>query len=244
MNETKEIKKAILVDRPNRFLGRVRLDGEVTEVFIPNPGRMLELMIPGNEVFLREKIATHRKTDYDMIGLEYNGVLVSIDSNLPNRFIKRLLISKQLPYFKDYDDVISEPRVFESRFDFKLTGVEGSIYIEVKSCTLVEDGRAIFPDAPTTRGTRHLRNLVDALKTKLAARAAVIFVIQRHDVKVFSPNDMTDPQFGDALRFAQANGVEIYPLVTEVVNWNLKLVGRVPYELDYFTNGAYDSNLP
>ena len=244
MHETQGIRKAILVDRPNRFLGRVRLDGKITEVFIPNPGRMHELMIPGNEVFLRENIANHRKTDFDMIGLEYNGVLVSIDSNLPNRFIKRLLITKQLPFFKDYDDVIPEPRAFEGRFDFKLTGVKDSIFIEVKSCTLVEDGRAIFPDAPTSRGARHLRNLVDALKTKQAGRAAVIFVIQRPDVEVFSPNDETDPKFGDALRFAHANRVEIYPLVTKVVNWDLMLVGRVPYELDYFTKGASNGHLP
>ncbi len=81
------VRKAILVERPNRFLGVVKLDDVLTEVFIPNPGRMHELMIPGNEVFLRENSAPHRKTDFDMIGLEYNGVLVSIDSNLPNRFM-------------------------------------------------------------------------------------------------------------------------------------------------------------
>ncbi|MFX1607343.1 MAG: DNA/RNA nuclease SfsA [Promethearchaeota archaeon] len=234
MNENKGIRKAVLIDRPNRFLGRVRLDGKTTEVFIPNPGRMLELMVPGNEVFLRENIAIHRKTDYDLIGLEYNGVLVSIDSNLPNRFIKRLLISHKLPFFTNYDEVIPEPRAFDGRFDFKLLGSAYSAYIEVKSCTLIEDGRAIFPDAPTVRGTRHLRNLVDALRNSQVDQAAVIFVVQRPDVEVFSPNDKTDPKFGDALRFAQANGVEIYPLVTRVVNWELKLIGRIPYELDYF----------
>jgi sugar fermentation stimulation protein A len=234
MNETPGIKKAILLERLNRFLGLVRLDGKVVEVFIPNPGRMLELMIPGNEVFLRENSAPHRKTNYDMIGLEYDGVLVSIDSNLPNRFIKNLLLSNELPFFKDYDKVISEPRAFDGRFDFKLTGSREPSFIEVKSCTLVEEGRAIFPDAPTIRGTRHVRHLAAALKQKQVKQATIIFVIQRPDAFVFSPNDKTDPKFGNALRFAHANGVEVIPLVTQVVNWELKLIKAIPYELDYF----------
>lgn len=234
MNEIHGIRKAVLIDRPNRFLGRVHLDGRVIEVFIPNPGRMYELMVPGNEVFLRENSGPHRKTDYDMIGLEYNGVLVSIDSNLPNRFIKRLLLSHELSFFKDYDTVTPEPHAYGGRFDFKLTGANKSSFIEVKSCTLIEEGRAIFPDAPTTRGARHLRHLAVALNEGHVNRAAVIFVIQRPDADVFSPNDNTDPKFGDALRFAHANGVEIYPLVTQVVNWDLKLIKQIPYELDHF----------
>ena len=236
MTETPSIRKAILVERPNRFLGIVRLDGKIVETFIPNPGRMLELMIPGNEVFLRENRAPHRKTDYDMIGFEYEGVLVSIDSNLPNRFIKNLLLSHKLPFFKDYDNVISEPRAFEGRFDFKLTGPGCASFIEVKSCTLVEDGRAIFPDAPTIRGTRHVRNLATALKQKQVKRSAIIFVIQRPDAIVFSPNDKTDPKFGNALRSAHADGVEVIPLVTQVVGWDLKFVKEIPFELEYFIN--------
>jgi sugar fermentation stimulation protein A len=241
MTKTQGIRKAFLVDRPNRFLGRVQLDGKVMEVFIPNPGRMLELMIPGKEVFLRENKGLHRKTDYDMIGLEYNGILVSIDSNLPNRFIKKLLISHKLPFFNDYESVIPEPRAFDGRFDFKLSGNEGSSLIEVKSCTLVEDDRAIFPDAPTIRGARHLTHLTAALTEGQVNRAAIIFVIQRPDAKVFSPNDRTDPKFGDALRLAYANGVEIFPLVTRVVNWDLQLIKQIPFELHYYIKGASDS---
>jgi len=241
MNNIQGVRKAVLIDRPNRFLGRVCLDGQVTEVFIPNPGRMLELMIPGNEVFLRENRAPHRKTDFDVLGLEYNGVLVSIDSNLSNRFIKRLLLSHELPFFSDYDKVIPEPRVFDGRFDFKLTGSNGPTLIEVKSCTLVEESRAIFPDAPTTRGARHVLHLAKALKENLAERSAIIFVIQRPDAKVFSPNDRTDYKFGNALRFAHANGVEVIPLITQVVNWDLKLIKRIPYKLEFLTTENEDS---
>lgn len=234
MNNSQETRKAVFVDRPNRFLGRVRLDDCITEVFIPNPGRMFELMVPGKEVFIRENSAPHRKTDYDMIGLQYNGVLVSIDANLPNRFIKRMLITHQLPFFKDYDSVIPEPKAFDGRFDFKLIGSSGSTFIEVKSCTLIENGRAIFPDAPTSRGTRHLRHLATALEKNIVQRSVVIFVIQRPDAKVFSPNDNTDPKFGDALRDAYKKGVEIFPLTTKVVNWDLEFRKQIPFELDFF----------
>ncbi len=227
------IRKAILVERPNRFLGVVKLDDALTEVFIPNPGRMYELMVPGNEVYLRENSAPHRKTDFDMIGLEYNGVLVSIDSNLPNRFIKQLLKSRKLSFFENYDRVISEPRAYGGRFDFRLEGPLGVSFIEVKSCTLVEEGRAIFPDAPTVRGARHIKHLAASLMEGVATRAAVLFVIQKPDAIVFSPNDNTDPKFGDALRQAHSMGVEVYPLITEVVDWELKLVRTSPYELDY-----------
>ena len=228
------VRKAILVERPNRFLGIVDFEGKQTEVFIPNPGRMHELMVPGYEVFIRENKGRHRKTDYDLIGLEYNGVLVSIDSNLPNRFIKKLLNNHELPFFKGYEQVLPEPRAYEGRFDFQLIGPSGTTFIEVKSCTLIVEGRAIFPDAPTTRGARHLRHLAASLYDGTASRAAVLFVIQRPDAHVFSPNDPTDPVFGDALRYAYSKGVEIFPLTTEVVDWDLNLLGRIPLELDHY----------
>jgi sugar fermentation stimulation protein A len=230
MNAVRGISKAVLIDRPNRFLGRVLIDGRTTEVFIPNPGRMFELMIPGTEVFVREQRSAKRKTNYNMIGLEYNGVLVSIDSYL--------LLEHSFSFFDNYDTVIPEPRAFDGRFDFKLTGPEMSAFIEVKSCTLVENSRAIFPDAPTKRGARHLRNLAEALNTKRVDRAAVIFVIQRPDASVFSPNDKTDPVFADALRYAHREGVEVFPLVTQVIDWDLQLKEIIPFELDYFAVNA------
>ncbi|MHA1949067.1 MAG: DNA/RNA nuclease SfsA [Candidatus Thorarchaeota archaeon] len=235
-NQKPLIRKAILVERPNRFLGIVNLDGYLTEVFIPNPGRMQELMVPGYEVYIRENPAPHRKTDFDMIGLEYNNVLVSIDSNLPNRFIRKLLNNYELPYFEDYESVVAEPRAYEGRFDFRLNGPRGITFIEVKSCTLIVDGRALFPDSPTTRGARHLRHLAASLKDGSAFRAVVIFVIQRPDAHIFSPNEITDPVFTDALRNAHAAGVEILPLTTKVHDWELKLIQKIPFELDYFRN--------
>ncbi len=234
MDKSNDITSGIFLDRPNRFLGIVEVENEPVEVFIPNPGRMYELLTPRRRVYLRRRQATHRKTSFDMIGVKYAGVLISLDAHLPNRFIKKALLNWELDWFRDYDTVVSEPRAYGGRFDFELLGSSGRTYIEVKSCTLVENGRAIFPDAPTERGARHLSHLAESLEDGTAQRAVVIFVIQRPDAKVFSPNDPTDPDFGEALRTAHAKGVEIIPIITKVAEWELNLISSVPVELDYF----------
>ncbi|MHA1926247.1 MAG: DNA/RNA nuclease SfsA [Candidatus Thorarchaeota archaeon] len=228
-----EVTEALLIDRPNRFLGRVEIEGNVVEVFIPNPGRMYELMIPGKHVFLRRKSGTHRKTEYDMIGVWHDDVLISIDTNLPNRFMKEKLMNRELEWFLPYEVVTPEPRIYEGRFDFRLDGSMGAIFIEVKSCTLVEEGHALFPDAPTERGARHLRNLVRALQEGIAKRAAVVFIIQRPDAILFSPKADTDPQFAQELDNAHKHGVEIYPIVTEVKDWSLEYQRVIPYVQDF-----------
>ncbi|MCK5265110.1 MAG: DNA/RNA nuclease SfsA, partial [Candidatus Thorarchaeota archaeon] len=113
-------------------------------------------------------------------------------------------------------------------------------FIEVKSCTLVVNKRVLFPDAPTTRGARHMRHLAQALRVGDVNDAAVIFVIQRPDGEIFSPHDGNDPDFGGALRAAHEQGVRIIPLLTKVVDWNLELIGKIPFDLgplddSYFT---------
>jgi sugar fermentation stimulation protein A len=224
-----------LIERPNRFLGVVDISGIQVKAFIPNPGRMYELMVPDKHVYLRPVTGNKRKTRYNLIGVEHAGVLVSIDSNLPNRFMKRMLREHKLEMFSGYETVTPEPRYYNGRFDFKLEGLNGITVIEVKSCTLVEDGRAIFPDAPTKRGARHMKHLARALTEKVADVTAVVFIIQRPDVQVFSPNDPTDPIFSNALRSAAMNGVKVYALKTKVVNWDLQLLSQVPVELEHFS---------
>ncbi|MGY5861833.1 MAG: DNA/RNA nuclease SfsA [Candidatus Thorarchaeota archaeon] len=224
-----------LIERPNRFLGVVDINGVHVNAFIPNPGRMYELMVPGKRVYLTHASGSKRKTRYNLIGVEHAGVLVSIDSNLPNRFMKRLLHEHKLEMFSGYETIVPEPRYYNGRFDFKLEGQSGTTLIEVKSCTLVEDGRAIFPDAPTKRGARHMRHLARALIEKIANKTAVVFIIQRPDVEVFSPNDPTDPEFANALRSAVLKGVDVYALRTEIVDWDLQLLGQIPVELEHFS---------
>jgi len=231
VSSQKRVRIGKFVERPNRFLARVEVDGKIEEVFVPNPGRMYELMIPGKKVFIRDNPGPHRKTSFDMIGVQHDGVLISLDSNLPNRFIRNLLETHQLPYFAGYTKVRPEPRAYGGRFDFLLEGKNNRTFIEVKSCTLVVNRRVLFPDAPTTRGARHMKHLAHALISGDVDDAAVVFVIQRPDADIFSPHDGNDPKFGEALREAHEHGVRIIPLLTNVVDWNLELVRKIPFDL-------------
>ncbi len=220
------------LERKNRFLGTVVCNGKKRDVFIPNPGRMNELMIEGKKMFIQEKRGPQRKTDYNLIAVKHNDVLISIDSNKPNRFMYRMLANHQLQQFQGYRTVASEPSYHSGRFDFRLEG-EKSVLIEVKSCTLVQDGRALFPDAPTIRGARHVRHLTIALDEKTIDEAAVVFVIQRPDAYVFSPNWQMDPDFGAAIEEADDKGVRLMALRTKLVDWKLELLSEIPIDIGY-----------
>ncbi|MBD3405319.1 MAG: DNA/RNA nuclease SfsA [Candidatus Lokiarchaeota archaeon] len=222
------------ISRPNRFLGKVRIQDREVDVFVPNPGRMNELLNPGKTVYLRKAAAKHRKTDYDMVAVKHEDLIVSIDSNLPNRFMKKKLETHQLPFINNYTSIKPEPSMYNGRFDFLLDGESGRTVIEVKSCTLVEQGHTLFPDAPTKRGARHMLHLVKALSDGLVENAMVVFVIQRPDAELFSPNDPMDPNFGDALRYAYENGVEVFAIRTKLVDWELQYLGIVPVRLYHF----------
>lgn len=230
MPNINEIQRGKFIERPNRFLAKVEIDGRVVETFVPNPGRMYEFMIPGKEVFVRYKPSPQRRTSFDMIAVKHDNVLVSIDTNLPNRFLRRLLENHEFPYVENYSKVISEPRIYDGRFDFQLVG-KSTTLIEIKSCTLVENRHALFPDAPTERGARHMRHLARALNEGLAQHAMVVFVIQRPDADLFSPHDGNDSNFGKALRQAFLFGVEVVPIITEVINWDLHFIRRIPFDL-------------
>ncbi|TFG14152.1 DNA/RNA nuclease SfsA [Candidatus Thorarchaeota archaeon] len=226
------IQQCQFLERKNRFLGTVICSGQKNDVFIPNPGRMKELMVKGKEMYIEEKPGPQRKTDYDLIAVKHNDVLISIDSNKPNRFMYRMLSNHELPQFEGYEVVKSEPSYHSGRFDFRLEG-ERSILIEVKSCTLVQDGRALFPDAPTIRGARHVRHLALLLEEKAIDEATVVFVIQRPDAHVFSPNWQMDPEFGAALDDASDKGVRLLALRTKLADWELQFLDEVPIEIRY-----------
>ncbi len=230
-----QIVQARFLERPNRFLGIVSLDGERTPVFIPNPGRMHELLIPGRTVYLRPASGVLRKTAYDMIAVDHDGLVISLDANLPNRFMKQMLLEHALPQFRGYERVIPEPPLYGGRADFRLESTDSVTMIEVKSVTLVVERRALFPDAVTKRGARHMHHLAKVLEEGIADRAAVVFVIQRPDADSFAPNVDTDPAFAEALSIASRAGVEIVPLLTDLHDWKLRLIREVPYNLDLTT---------
>lgn len=226
--------EAIFIERLNRFVAKVRVKNEIIDVHVPNSGRLKELLTPGARVLLRGSPNTARKYKYDLIMAYKNRELVSVDSLLPNKLIFEVLAKGKkdlidvlgLEKLTSYEQVKPEIRFGNSRFDLGL-GENNKIqyYVEVKGVTLVENGMAYFPDAPTERGTKHLEKLVKAKQEGFGA--GVIFVIQRRDAECFCPHDRMDPAFGKALRQAASNGVDIFSFKCHVKPDEINLIDSV-----------------
>jgi sugar fermentation stimulation protein A len=217
------------VRRDNRFRVAVEIKGEPVAAHLPNSGRLAELLAPGRACWLTEFDNPRRKTRFDLTLVEYAGVLVSVDARLPNALFAEALAAGKLEPFRGYADFKREVRLGESRLDFLLSGPEGVCWVEIKSVTLVENGVARFPDAPTARGARHLREL--AVAASRGDRAAVLFIIQRPDARRFAPHDRADPVFGAALREAAAGGVGVYAWTCEVSRRAIGTANQVPVDL-------------
>lgn len=190
------------IDRPNRFIAHVEIGGKPETVHVKNTGRCRELLLPGAEVWLDRSENPARRTAFDLIAVRKgSGLLVNIDSQAPNRVMGEWL-AKQ-----GYDRIQPEYRFGDSRIDFFLERGEERFLMEVKGCTLEVEGVGYFPDAPTTRGVKHLRELTKAVGQ--GWRAAVAFVIQMDGISEVCPNAETHPEFAAALEEAKAAGVEV-----------------------------------
>ncbi len=224
--------RARFLQRDNRFRVTTELDGEQVWAHLANPGRARELLRPGASLFLVERPEGHRKTRYDVALVEAQGQLISADARLPNALFAEALALGNLGAFAGFAVMQREVRRGDSRLDFVVQR-EGDIlsrcWVEVKSVTLVEKGVGLFPDAPTLRGRRHLLELADLAQH--GERAAVVFVIQRPDVRSLRPNDVTDPAFGDTLRLAARSGVDIYAHRCLVDLEGICIDGEVPVDL-------------
>jgi sugar fermentation stimulation protein A len=161
--------------------------------------------------------------------VEYAGVLVSVDARLPNTLVAEALAAGRLEPFLRYDRFDREVRLGGSRLDFCLSGPAGLCWVEIKSVTLVEEGVARFPDAPTIRGTRHLRELTAAVGQ--GQGAAVVFVVQRPDACCFAPHIQADAAFGAALREAASAGVGVYAWTCEVSERSVIIDRHIPVDL-------------
>lgn len=222
---------ARFVSRPNRFLVKCDLDGLVVEAFLPNPGRLQELLLPGSNLYLaREGISASRKTEYTVVGVECGNNLIMLHTHLTNEAVGCLLENHLVPGLEGAAVVRREVRVGHSRFDFLLKDQEGEIHLEVKSCTLFGNSVAMFPDAVTTRGARHLRELADL--SRQGFRSAVIFVVQWPRATVFMPDYHTDLHFSRTLLDVRSL-VQIVPIAVEWMP-GLSLSGRVtPLEIPW-----------
>ena len=196
------ITRATFLKRPNRFIAEVQLDGHSEIVHVKNTGRCRELLIPGSEVWLTAPGTPDRKTKYDLVAVrKNNGILFNIDSQAPNRVVKEWLEGQ------GYDKVVPEYTYGDSRIDFYMERDGERYLMEVKGCTLEVEGIGYFPDAPTERGVKHLRELAAAVKN--GYRAILVFVIQMDGVSEVRPNTATHAEFGEALNEAKEAGVKI-----------------------------------
>ena len=204
----KNIYEAVFINRPNRFNARVLLNGEEIVVHVPNTGRCKEILIEGSKVLLREENNPNRKTRYDLIAAYKGDILINIDSQVPNKVVNEALLNKKIKKLEKFNIVNREKTFGKSRFDFMLsTDNDEKYYLEVKGVTLEQNGECKFPDAPTERGAKHILELIEA--KKLGYGAGILFLVQLDNVKSFSPNDLTDTNFSNALRLANENNVDI-----------------------------------
>jgi len=198
----------IFLERPNRYLAKVTIEGAEVFAHVPDPGRLPGLMISGRKVRLIHNPGPRRKTDYTLALVRHGSLWVSVYPVFANALVKGALEKRALPFFSGYEKFFSEVKMGKSRFDFKLEFANGPMFVEVKSVSLVENTVGKFPDAPTRRGVKHLRELIELRKR--GVRAAVLFVSQRSDTRCIIPNDAIDPEFGAWLRKAQQQGVELF----------------------------------
>jgi len=236
------IHKGIFRSRPNRFIAEVEIDGRLERCHVKNTGRCKELLVPGAVVYLNQTDNPNRTTKYDLVAV-YKGSslvnadglapnLVNIDSQAPNHVFREYLQAGR--YIDGITTIKPEAKYGSSRFDFYIETNDRKIFIEVKGVTLEKDGIALFPDAPTQRGIKHLNELAQCIQDGFEAH--VVFIIQLKSVRHFTPNYETHPEFGAALIKAHAAGVKISALDCIVTSNSLTVDCLVPIMLDNKSN--------
>lgn len=219
--------------RQNRFIAKVSLCGKEVLVHVKNTGRLRELLVPGADVVLEKHDLTNsaRKTAYSLIGVRKGESFVNIDSQAPN-FVMHEALKKGLilPGLSCPANQIKKEAVFgSSRFDFFLQSGDQTAYLEIKGVTLEQKGIAMFPDAPTQRGIKHVQELAAAYRC--GHLAYLIFIIQMENISCLKPNDLTHPAFGEAVRQAQSAGVRVLAYDCSVTRNSLTLNAPVPVDL-------------
>ena len=206
------ITEGIFLKRPNRFIAHVEIDKRVEVCHVKNTGRCRELLVPGTPVFLEKSSNPNRKTQYDLIAVKKGNRLINMDSQIPNKVVEEWLLKGNL--FGEGAVVKREVTYGNSRFDLYIETPDKKCFMEIKGVTLEEDGVVRFPDAPTQRGVKHVKELCRCIED--GYQAYIMFVIQMEDVRYFEPNEATHPEFGEALREAQKAGVHILAYACDV----------------------------
>lgn len=198
---------AVFLSRPNRFIAHCVVNGQMEICHVKNTGRCKELLLPGATVYVQRAANPNRSTKYDLIAVEKNNRLINMDSQIPNAVFREWAASGGIP---GLTLIKSEQTHGASRFDFYLEADGQPAFVEVKGVTLEEDGVAMFPDAPTERGVKHVEELCRCVTQSF--QAMLVFIIQMEGVRYFTPNDRTHPAFGATLRRAADAGVSLLAL--------------------------------
>lgn len=216
----------IFLRRPNRFIAHIIIDNKEQICHVKNTGRCKELLPEGAKVWCQQFDDPKRKTKFDLISVQKGHRLINMDSQAPNKAAGEWLAGGGVGKI---DNLRAEVKHGDSRFDFYFEKDGNPCYLEVKGVTLENDGICAFPDAPTERGAKHLRELTALAKQGLGAY--VLFVIQMRDVKYLHPNDATDPTFGNALRAAHAAGVQVLAMCCDVTEDSMTITQPVEVRL-------------
>ena len=222
----------VFLERKNRFVARVSIRGREEIVHVKNTGRCKELLIPGAKVILTEGQGQTRKTKYDLIAVykilsDGSEILINMDSQIPNAVAAEWL--KVCGLFSDQAVIRREVTFSSSRFDLYVEDGERKVFVEVKGVTLEREGKASFPDAPTTRGERHVRELI--LAKEMGYEAIILFIIQMKGIALFTPNFETDPAFSATLCRAEKEGVKIMALDSLVTEDSIVADSLIPIRL-------------
>lgn len=212
--------------RPNRFIAHIEINGKVEVCHVKNTGRCRELLPEGARVWCLDALSPNRKTRYDLIAVQKGQRLINMDSQAPNAAAKEWLLAGGLG---NIETLKPETKWGDSRFDFSFDLGGRKCFLEVKGVTLETEGVCAFPDAPTERGTKHLRELTELARQGYGAY--VLFVIQMEDVEYLHPNDVTDPAFSEALRQAAAAGVQMMAMDCKVTPDSMVIGKKVAVKL-------------
>ena len=226
------LQKAKFIERPNRFITLVDIGGTIYPSHLPDPGRLKELLIPGASLLvLPAPENSNRKTKSCTVMVNHHGKLISLNSTLPNQFVKEAILNNQIPIFNNYSIIRPEIPIGSHRFDFLLKDPGGLEFIlEVKSVTYVKDDIAQFPDAVTLRGAKHamaLKKLADDGKG-----AGILFVCQRSDAKAFQPMWDRDPKLAQAVLDAKYSGVKVWCITLNISETEVTYNAEIPVNLE------------
>lgn len=227
-----DIHKAVFLERPNRFIAHCTVDGMLETVHVKNTGRCRELLVPGATVYLEKSSNPNRKTAYDLVTVETPFGLVNMDAAAPNQVAGELLRTGAI--LSSPTLVQPEVRFGASRLDFYAENDRQQLFVEVKGVTLRQGEWAVFPDAPTVRGAKHMGELVQAVAQ--GYRAMALLIVQMGGCTAFRPNRETDPAFCRALRDARAAGVEVRAVDCRVTPNTVTANRELPVDLDGHKN--------